>query len=296
MPFHQTLKSIASKILKRKTLSQRSNGPKTIESSAFPHFPNLPPELRIQIWRHALSEKDPALYPYKAGCLSPLYALESDEKSDPHCNVHVNICRDLLDYTQFDVPLIFVSREARHVALTWIREQGCEMRFREDKQCHVFVRPFDLICDVLYIWPSDFENIFFDLDTRMKESRFTKKNACVCLDLKHIAVSEVVLQRDDDALLEIYNLFRELELLFIVTDARRTLGPENRTTDRRRPLKLRNTPDRALTWNRDRQCFRWKDITDGKLYVEINEACQGLVDKLIEDKRSFEIRPVYTTR
>lgn len=52
---------------------------------------------------------------------------------------------------QFEVPLLFVNREARGIALAWVREQGIEIRPREHRQYPIFVRPFDPMRDVLYV-------------------------------------------------------------------------------------------------------------------------------------------------
>lgn len=92
-------------------------------SSTFPHFSSLPPELRHQIWREALPDRDgPALYPYRTG---DAYANPTRGNTDV-CNVNFEFRHDLLGPVPVEVQqqLVFVNREARGIALAWVREQG----------------------------------------------------------------------------------------------------------------------------------------------------------------------------
>lgn len=124
-------------------------------SSIFPLFSSLPPELRNQIWREAVRGKiGPALYFYSKGYWCPRRLSKFDEGYDPddeEGNLYFKFRYDFLDHPQLEVPLFFVNREARGIALAWIREQGIKIRFYENRQYPIFVRPFDPMHDARYI-------------------------------------------------------------------------------------------------------------------------------------------------
>lgn len=114
---------------------------------SFPLFSNLPLELRNEIWKYALLEKDiPALFPYEIGCWHPL--LLSEASAD---NIRLEFNYTLLEPIPLEVPIYFVNCEARGVALAWARDQGVRTRFCQEVQNHVFVRRFDNEQDTLYV-------------------------------------------------------------------------------------------------------------------------------------------------
>jgi hypothetical protein len=170
-------------------------------SSTFPLFSSLAPELRDQIWRDALPDKvGPALYFYREGCWCPRYLLPSDEEYDPQdhdLNLNFEFRHDLLDVVQFEVPLFFVNREARDIALAWVREHGIEIRAREDRQSPVFVCPFNPIRDVLYIALDKWDEFLREPDDRgfqpdLVERLMTVKSA----DVPCIAVPEALFRNE----------------------------------------------------------------------------------------------------
>ena len=79
---------------------------------------------------------------------------KSDEEYGPEYDENILFFEfryDLLGDAQFEVPLVFVNCEARGIALAWVREQGIELRSRENRQNPIFVRPFDPMRDALYV-------------------------------------------------------------------------------------------------------------------------------------------------
>ena len=115
----------------------------------------LSPELRDQIWHNTLPDiRRPALYFYKKGYWRTRPLLPSEEGYDHEhndWNLNLDFRHDLLDDFQFELPLLFVNPEARHIGVAWIFRHGIEIRTREDRPSPIFVSPFDLIQDVLYI-------------------------------------------------------------------------------------------------------------------------------------------------
>lgn len=113
--------------------------------STFPLFPTLPPELWNQIWQEAFPDRvGPALFFFRTGYWRP-YGSEPD--------LYLWFRHDLLPRVRFEMPLVIVCREARGIALVWLREQDIEIRPREG-QSPVFVRAFDPRVDALCIEPS----------------------------------------------------------------------------------------------------------------------------------------------
>jgi hypothetical protein len=96
-------------------------------TAVFPLFSVLPLELREQIWRDALPKPaGPALYFYRGrGCWVPRPLTESDPGYKAGADRQAFEFRtDRLGHdNQFDLPLVFVNREARRVALAWLRKQ-----------------------------------------------------------------------------------------------------------------------------------------------------------------------------
>jgi hypothetical protein len=89
--------------------------------SAFPLFPALPPELRNQIWCEALPDDvKPALFFPKNGLWGLRHLTEADWDYNPdwdEANWNFDWNHKLLDKVQYEVPLVFVNREARSIAL-----------------------------------------------------------------------------------------------------------------------------------------------------------------------------------
>jgi hypothetical protein len=107
-----------------------------VTMAKFTLFPLLPFELRDQIWHDVLpsqstGDRPPALYFYR---LTPHWAPRVLTESDPGYRAgeidlgfyfHAETLAhsdDELD-NQFDLPLLFVNREARQVAMKWIRKE-----------------------------------------------------------------------------------------------------------------------------------------------------------------------------
>lgn len=75
---------------------------------------SLAPELRSQIWHQALPDSvGSTLYTYKPGCFGPREFEEGDVEYDETGEILVMEWRhDLLDDSQFAIPLFFFNREA----------------------------------------------------------------------------------------------------------------------------------------------------------------------------------------
>ncbi|KAK0391124.1 hypothetical protein NLU13_0626 [Sarocladium strictum] len=136
----------------------------------FQHFPELPAEIRLQIWQAALPLHDkPSLFPWRLGCWELRPIPPSDPAYDPatpefprlefkHDRLHPLRCT-----ASSLTPLLGVSREARHVAQKWVKENG----FRSSSRGG-YTRRFNPERDVIFLpWlMKDDESTSTLLDTR----------------------------------------------------------------------------------------------------------------------------------
>lgn len=273
-------------------------------SSTFPLFSSLALELRNQIWRDALPDKaGPALYFYRKGCWCPRRLSKSDEGYDPENdenNLNFEFRHDLLDDVQFEVPLVFVNREARGIALAWVREQGIEIRPREDRQYPAFVRPFDPMRDALYIVLDKWDDFLCEPDDRLSQPDLFEQLVDIKPDLTRIAVPEALLLSEVATLSEMFRYFFHLKVLFIIVDAQPDLQSADNDMKVQRRWEFESTQGGAFFWNDDRGGFDFGDseyIGDEALYRLIEEANKGLGEGLAKNHiRSFEVRPVLAVR
>lgn len=268
-------------------------------SSTFLHFSSLPSELRNRIWHDALPDKDePALCFYKKGCWCPRHLSESDEEYDPDgmCNLEFEFRHDLLDHVQVEVPLFFVNREARGIALAWVREQGIALRFCKDRQCYYFVRSFDPMYDTLYLALDRWNDFCFEPDGRLFEPDLLGQMVHhKGQTIPRIAVPEALLPSEAAALSEILESYFYPAVLFIIIGAQPDMQLNDEDTRMRR-WELGSTRGRAFFWNNGHRGFDFGEgecIGDEALYRRIEEASKELAERLAEtSNRVFEIRPV----
>ena len=273
-------------------------------SSTFPLFSSLSPELRNQIWRDALPDKvGPALYFYRKGCWCPRRLSKSDEGYDTENdenNLNFEFRHDLLDDVQFEVPLVFVDREARGIALAWVREQGIEIRPCEDRQYPVFVRPFDPMRDALYIAFNKWDDFLCEPDDRQFQPDLFEQLVDIKSDLTRIAVPEALLRSEVATLSEMFRYFFYLKVVFIIVDAQPDLQSADKDMKVQRRWEFESTQGEAFFWNDDRDGFDFGDseyIGDEALYRLIEKASKGLGEGLVKNHiRSFEIRPLFVVR
>ena len=262
-------------------------------------FPGLPRELRDHIWRDALPDTvGPAFYFYRRGCWCPRRLSESDKVYDPandESNLYFEFRHDLLDDVQFEMPLVFVNREARSIALAWIREHGIDLRPRKGRHYPVFVRRFDPARDTLYVALDRWDDFLREPDDRLSQPDLFGQLVDVKADLTRIAVPEALLRREVDTLPEMLRNFFRLRVLSIIVGAPPALQSADDDVKVRQRWEFRSARG-AFFWDGDRGGFDFgdgEDIGDEALCRLIEEANRGLGEALAKEHiRSFEIRPV----
>lgn len=273
--------------------------------STFPKFASLPPELRNQIWRDALPDKDrPAVYPYKRGCWIPRQLSKTEEGYDPvntDCNTTLEFRHELLDYVQVKLPLALVNCEARAIALAWAREQGIEMRFLKDRQCHILARSFDPERDTLYVALDKIDDWCSEPDDRMFEPDVLGKNYNWGLYPTRIALPEALLRgKEDPALGELFEWFTYPTVVYVIVNAQLGFEDNDAKVQRRWELEGSTQQGKAFFYNPKNRGFELGDgeyICDESLYRRIEEACKDLSDVVASNfVESFEIQPVLAAR
>lgn len=276
--------------------------PAAINTPTFFHFASLPVELRIQIWYEALPSKDePALFLYRKECWQPRLLSDSDnEEGWDHedWNLTVGFQHELLDPIQVDIPLAFVNREARGVALPWIHSQRIELRFCQKRQHPVFARPFDPERDILYIGDSD--GFCVDPNARLFERDLVHRTCSTDVKCSRIALPEKMLQTEADALPDLLLWFRVKVLLILVDlSADLYLGHNVKV---QRWWRVKESGGDGLAWDREHGRF---DLRLGKNSGQDNVSRHmGLINQTLgppiqENSRNtnlgFDIWPVYAS-
>ncbi|BCS26987.1 uncharacterized protein APUU_60035S [Aspergillus puulaauensis] len=266
-------------------------------TAIFPNFQNLPRELRDQIWHDSMPEKDkPALFPWKKGCWCPRHLQKHEPQWEPNedLNLILETCYGLLDHVQVEVPLFFVSWEARRIALAWMRKQDITLRFRKDKQCWVFTRPFDPMMDTVYIAKDKIYEFFVEPQDRMFEPDLHDRSASIYPYLRRVAVPPGLFQDDVSELFDWYSLLQEMSVV---------VGPQpcwdnyDRQRVQGQRWEVKDTQGGVFVYNHSHRRF---DLHDGDKAVggealdrQIEEACEYFSGMVADNKgERFEIRKV----
>ncbi|RGP77582.1 hypothetical protein FLONG3_4273 [Fusarium longipes] len=121
----------------------------------FTLFPRLPPELRAQIWKHALPSSDPArIYIYRPDC----WELEDMIQYDFHPEKATQ---------EVTTPLLHVNREARQETLSWSERHWFDITYHHNTKTFSFQREMDED-EILYVHVGDIEG-FTDPETLFRD-------------------------------------------------------------------------------------------------------------------------------
>ncbi|KAH8588769.1 hypothetical protein B0O99DRAFT_524379 [Bisporella sp. PMI_857] len=281
-----------------------------IKPSTFQFFSSLPRELRDQVWREALPKIGPTLHFYQRGCWCPRQLSKSDEgfyhedgHDDEELNLWFEFCTDLVEPVQFELPLVFVSHEAREIALAWVKEQGNGNLVIKDgessrygmRQDPAFVRCFDMIRDVLYIGVDKWCDFVEEPSDRRSEPDLINRSVNVRPNVTRIAVPEAMLHsKYADELIYMLEDYSWITTLFIIVEVRPNIQLAGSDMKVHQLWGLESTGEGEFTWNADREDFDCKWIGDKARYMSITDAIVGLREKILSDNiRSFEVQPVF---
>ncbi|VUC35399.1 unnamed protein product [Clonostachys rosea] len=250
--------------------------------SSFILFSHLPPELRHVIWQQALPGNAPTLYSYTSGNRSNPESPNGSEGHNDLAEVHL------------ELPLFFVNREANRIATAWLREQGMLMPFRENRQTHAFLRPYDVDRDALYVPASEIGQLSSSLPGMFGHVCCSEPN------LARVAVPAEVLSQDSDTLAELVSMF-SMETLYVIVGIQPGSGNGDSIQRLGERWELMNPQSNmALEWSRSRGCFRWRDgnsVGSEELHREMERAGKELARTLDWIRMDcFEMLPVSAVR
>lgn len=121
--------------------------------TVFHLFPNLPAELRNQIWNDALPElRGPFLFFYTTESWKIYGTTRSADIPNPR-RIRCEFRKQGLYSLKIKLPLARTNHESRSVATAWLADHGFKTYQDEDNTGYVFARWFDVGRDVLYVSP-----------------------------------------------------------------------------------------------------------------------------------------------
>lgn len=122
-------------------------------ATSFIYFPQLPPELREQIWREALPpDVRPAIFQLDHGYWR-------FERGGPRTHGRESIIcfwnHDLIQNFAIKAPLAIVNREASAVMRRWVARQEFTLPWRVSRDLNqsIYYRNFDPAHDAIFVWP-----------------------------------------------------------------------------------------------------------------------------------------------
>lgn len=218
------------------------------------------------------------MYFYQKGCWFPRRLSDIDHEHDANDdnNLSFEFRHDLLDPARVDVPLSFVNREARGIALAWVCEERIDMGFRKDGRCYMFVHRFDPVRDGLYVALDKWYKFCCEAYDRLFQPDLLDKNVSSDSDIRHIAAPETLVWSGINEIPEMFDWLTGVTVLFIIVEPQHKLQLEAEQAVQRR-LKMAAVPERAFCWNHDHERFelRGGDYIGGEaLYRRIERACE----------------------
>ncbi|KAL6882469.1 hypothetical protein HDV57DRAFT_63980 [Trichoderma longibrachiatum] len=291
------------------------------ERASFPRFSSLPPELRMQIWWESVPDLDGiTLHNYQKGYWDPrnVPKAESEEADAEGARgtdeepITFSFHHEKLNTVHVDVPLAFVNREARGVALAWAREEGLRLHFNEAKECPVFVHRFEPARDALFVGIDQWRPFCNEPHNRLAEPDLSGLVVNNTTELTRLAVPHTTIWRDVTSLADVLHWYPRLRTMYIVLDidvdiVRETLlakGDRNKARARlqRQQWKVKDSPERSLVWDREKRQFVWRgretwSFGSSELCGQMEEMGGELAQRLAEkEDGEFEIRPVYAVK
>ncbi|KAM0248243.1 hypothetical protein ACHAP5_003625 [Fusarium lateritium] len=151
-------------------------------------FKDLPPELRMDIWKMALPEDGPAIYNISTDYLETFFPSRSAGRLG-------GPVRSIPPRIQVPIPTMYnTCREARAVVDTWIRKNDISWFLRPETKGHILVRALDTQRDIMYmpidIWVFIYGFILTDDVDAVEQQK-------LCDSFVNIAVSAHAFSQDE---------------------------------------------------------------------------------------------------
>ncbi|KAG7421510.1 hypothetical protein Forpe1208_v000261 [Fusarium oxysporum f. sp. rapae] len=254
----------------------------------FTLFPNLPPELRDEIWYLALSEpRPPGICQWKKGCWIPKYLTAEDpdwSDNDPN-NIRLEFRYDKLA-TSVHIPIVDVNQEARRVALAWACDHNIKNRYINGK--YEFKRRMNKDTDTMYFSANKVDDSEIEAIDRGFEPDLVDRNHTVATYITSLAVPARYMRTADETPYS-WEWHENLEKIYVIV---------GKQPDGQGQWEIDTTRGTSLFWTRDTGAFipqlgadefcsrdLLKTIVEDKMELGATlMRCQG------PSRQSFEIR------
>ncbi|KAF4432122.1 hypothetical protein F53441_13841 [Fusarium austroafricanum] len=236
----------------------------------FTLFPNFPPEIRHQIWLHALLQlNSTGICVWKKGCWHPKYLTSSDPdycENDPD-NIRLEFREDFLT-TPLEIPLVLVNREARSIALAWARQNDVEIQFHKGRL--FFKRKMNSNSDALYFPLDKMEE--FDLESAYRgfEPDLLDRHLGIGTYVTKFAISETF-YTTDEMVPEAWEWFSRVDKIHVIV---------GKQPDEHSQWEIDGARGRSLFWTKESGEFV---LADGEDICD-----QSLYQHIIEDKKNLK--------
>lgn len=215
-------------------------------ATEFTIFPKLITELRLEIWRMAMpAPLTRALYPYKKGCwVVEDLGLEPDFNGE---DLHMIFDTTRLDPLRIDIPLYAVNREARGVALEYIRKHNLVAHSLPTQ----FLRRFTPSTDTMFLPTSEIETFIVEQIDRASDPSLEDHHYSISRPvLSRLAVTIPGLEILKYDLGDFYDTAAPIDSLYVVDVAHNsTYSPEElENAVKSTSVDLAATQDARLTW------------------------------------------------
>ncbi|KAM0234997.1 hypothetical protein ACHAP5_009859 [Fusarium lateritium] len=205
----------------------------------FTFFKDLPLELRLEIWQHALPTVDlPGLAIYEKGCWQPRFLTPSDwdyDEGDPD-NIRFEFRYELLPVS-LEVPMVFVNHEARSVALSWLQRSGIQIRSKDGQT--YFQRPMNREIDALYLPIDKLEDFLTEpLDRHFEEDMINRQVDMVPY-IRRFAISEDFFY-NEEFVLDAWVWFHNMNIIYVVV---------GQQPDDQGHWEMVDKGERSITWD-----------------------------------------------
>lgn len=227
-------------------------------ATEFTVFPKLITELRLGIWRMAMpAPLNRPLYPYKQGCWKVEdLGLEPDFNGE---DLHMIFDTSRLDPLDIDIPLYAVNRQARGVALEYIRKQNLVASPDSTR----FLRNFNPKTDTMFLPTAEIETFFVEQIDRASDPSLENHHFSISRPvLSRLAVTAPGLEILKTDLGEFYDTAAPIDALYVVDVAHGSTYSleELENAIKHTSLDLAETYDARLIWRSEKKEWEADEI------------------------------------
>jgi hypothetical protein len=202
------------------------------------------------------------------------------------------------------IPLAFVNREARSIALAYIRDLGLKKRRVDGESDPVFTRSFDRLKDAVYMDPTQLNAILLEADERLHKDDMVGQHVSIWSEFRRIAMPYASLASGDTM-----QYIGELEFHYCSVDGLLVVVDGGEGLEKGEACGFESARGPAYFWRRDDQVFRRWEEGDGEngsvVGVDLGEivctedvrlAFSGVGPRFGCGQSSFMVRPVNAIR